>query len=223
MNTPDPAPRAEILPGGTLLYTTPGHPVTTDSLLLAAFCPVRAGWSACDLGCGAGVLLLSLADRGLAGAATGVDTDPEGLALLRRAAQESALPGVQAVQADVREFSTPFPFDLAVANPPYYTGGAVSPNPRRAGARHQLAGALPDFCLAAARVLKDRGRFCLCWPAPALAALFAALAAANLAPKRLQLVRKAPAAAPWLALAEARKAAGEGLEILPDLITGAGG
>jgi tRNA1(Val) A37 N6-methylase TrmN6 len=223
--------KTEILQGGTRLYTDEAHPVTTDSLLLAAFCPLRPAWRVCDLGCGGGVLLLSLAGRGHTGPAVGVDVDEGGLSLLRTAAADGGLGSVTAICANWNIYATARPFDLVVCNPPYYTAGPASVNPTRARARHARsgdgpacgngstppAGGLQGACLAAARILKDGGRFCLCWPAGALAGLFAALAAAGLAPKRLRLVRKAPGAAPRLALAEARKGGGEGLEILPDL------
>ena len=67
-------------------------------------------------------------------------------------------------------------------------------------------------------LLKDRGRFCLCYPPARLAQLFAALSANRLAPKRLRLVRKTPETPPWLVLVDARKNGGAGLQILPDRI-----
>lgn len=211
--------KTEALGGGVLLRTDAAHPVTTDALLLAAFCPLRPAWRVCDLGCGGGVLLLNLAARGHTGPAVGVDKDAAGLALLRAAAKDGGLANIEAAEADWSAYKTPFPFDLVVCNPPYFTTGPAAANAARAGARHAPAEALEGACRAAARILKDGGRLCLCWPAPGLAGLFAALAAAGLAPKRLRLARKTPAAAPWLALAEARKGGGEGLKILPDLIT----
>lgn len=204
------------MPGGTVLYTSGACPITTDALLLARFCALRPQWAVCDLGCGGGVLLLSLVDRGLTGRAVGVDIRPEGPRLLAAAAEAGALANVQAVQADLRVWREAQLFDLVVANPPYFTEGKRADDTARATARHQTEGTLGDFCAAAGRLLKDRGRFCLCYPAGQLAALFEALRAERLEPKRMQLARKAPDARPWLALVEARKAGGAGLEILPD-------
>lgn len=213
-----PCPREERLPGGTLVYTTKAFPITTDSLLLARFCEVRPRWALCDLGSGGGILLLALVDRGLAGPAVGVEVQPEGAELLRAAAADGGLGGVRAECADLRCWRSAQLFDLAVANPPYFTSGMPSPNSARAQARHQGDATLADFCAAAGRVLKDGAHFCLCYPAGQLAELFAVLRQSRLEPKRLQLVRKAPEAGPWLALVEARKAAGVGLAIMPEQI-----
>lgn len=50
--------------------------------------------------------------------------------------------------------------------------------------------------------------------------LLAAALAARLEPKRLQFVKQAPDAAPWLFLCEAQKNRRPGLTVLPDLLPG---
>jgi tRNA1(Val) A37 N6-methylase TrmN6 len=208
--------KVETLPGGTLVFTSKAHAITTDSLLLLDFCPCRPGFSVCDLGSGCGILLLGLVDKGLQGPATGVEQSAEGVALLQRAIDENGLGQTTAVKADITAFSTARPFDLVVANPPYFTQGARSPVLARAAARHQLRCSIGDVAAAAFRLLKDGGRLALCWPAGQIQSLFAALQANRLAAKTLQWVRKTPGSSPWLVLAEARKAGGEGVVILPD-------
>lgn len=207
----------EALPGGTLLYTGAGLPITTDALLLAEFCPVKPRWSLCDLGSGTGILLFSLVDKGLLGRAVGVDIDPAAVALLTRAAAENGLDErVTGICADLAAYHSPQPFDLVVANPPYFATGRLAKAPQRAAARHQLQCTLPDVCAAARRLLKDGGRFCLCWPAGDMAALFGALSQHSLAPKRLQWVRRTAQDNARLALLETVKAGGPGLTVLPD-------
>lgn len=207
----------ERLANGALLYTGAAHPITTDALLLADFCEARGAQSVCDLGSGSGVLLLSLVDRGLTGRAVGVELDPRDAGLLRLAAAHNGFGNVQAVCGDMREYRTAHPFDVVVSNPPYHATGRVSPNARRAAARHQGSCGIGEVAATAFRLLKDGGRFYCCWPAGRLAGLFGVLAAARLAPHRMQLVRKNQAAAARLALVEARKKGGQGLAILPDL------
>ena len=58
--------------------------------------------------------------------------------------------------------------------------------------------------------------------AAVIVCLFAALCAAGLEPKRVQLVRTAPDKAPWLFLVEAQKDRRPGLRWEPDLIVRAG-
>lgn len=207
----------EELQNGTPVFTNAGHPITTDALLLAGFCTVRRDDSVCDLGSGSGILLLSLVDRGAGGRAVGVEQSADGVCLLQMAAEAGGLAQVQAVQADLRAYHTGNPFDLVVCNPPYYANGPRPVGTQRAATRHQQACTIGQAAQAAGRLLKDNGRFCVCWPAAGLAALFEALGATSLAPRRLQLVRPRPEKPARLALVEARKFGGEGLEILPDI------
>lgn len=208
----------EILPHGTQVWVNDIHKIGTDALLLARFCGVRPRWRVCDLGTGCGVILLSLWDEGLRGASVGLDIEKDAIALLQGAAQQNGFKEIQALQTDLRQYKPDILFDLVTANPPYFTGGLVAAHPARAAARHQLHGTLQDFCSKAAQILKDGGRFCVCYPATGLAALFAAMQAARLQPKRLQLVRKHTNQPPWLALVDSRKNGGVGLGILPDIV-----
>lgn len=221
------APGYETLPNGTLVFTSQSHRVGTDALLLANFCVPKGGWakagkayalSVCDLGSGCGIVALSLLDGGFPGRAVGVEIDPEGAQLLARAAKENNLSLLTAHEGDARAYRTPYPFSLVVSNPPYYNAGARPADPVRAAARHEESLSLPALCAAARRLLKDRGRFCLCYPPARLADLFCALREAGLEPKRLQFVRKAAGSPPWLALVEARKGGGTELSVLPDHI-----
>lgn len=207
----------ETLSGGTKVFTTPTHRFGTDALLLLEFCEVRKTWAACDLGSGSGILLLGLLDKGLQGTAVGIEQDEEGAALLAETARQNEYANISAVHMDMCDYRPARQFDLVVSNPPYFSGGIRPPQSQRAAARHQVSVTLEQVCFTAGRILKDKGRFCLCYPAAELPGLFAALRAAGLAPKRLQLVRKTAADEPWLCLVNARKAAGEGgLRILPD-------
>lgn len=206
----------ETLPSGTRVWVNARHRFGSDSLLLAGFCSPRRNAAVCDLGTGCGIILLSLLDKGLAGPAVGVEIDPEGAGLLAGAAEENGFANLQSVAGNLCGYRPARLFDLVTANPPYYTGGLISPDPRRAAARHQVSATLADFCAAARHLLKDGGKFCICYPAGQLASLFTTLQSHRLEPKRLQLARKNAESPPWLALVEARKAGGPGLAILPD-------
>ncbi len=216
--------KAETLRNGTVVFTSENHAITTDSLLLADFVvnpavgSFQPNWTACDLGSGCGVLLLSLVDAGLEGLAVGVERDLEGSGLLRNAISTGQLFTVQAVREDLRDYKTPVHFDLVVANPPYFNEGPLPQDAQRAAARHELNVTLNDYCAAAFRLLKDGGRFCLCFPPARMADLFSAMQLQFLAPKHMQLVRKTPADEPWLLMLSARKKGGAGLHILPDIV-----
>lgn len=213
----------ETLPGGTRVFTSSAHRFGTDALLLLDFCEVKPRFSACDLGAGCGVLLLGLMDKGLGGEALALELDAGGAELITMAARENGLEDrLRCVQGDLRGHRQSRLFDIAISNPPYFKEGPPPPDARRAAARHEAQLPLDDLCAAAARLVKDRGRFYLCYPPARLAGLFAVLQAHRFAPKRLQLVRKTAQDAPWLALVDARKNGGEGLTILPDRLLPAG-
>lgn len=212
----------ETLPGGTVLYTGAAWPITSDALLLASFCKFQRRFSVCDLGAGSGILLFSLLDAGLLGRATAVELNAAAADALRQSAAAGGFTNVTVANEDLRRYKTARPYDMVVANPPYFSQGAQPKTAARAAARHQVTCTLGDVCAAAARLLKDGGRFCLCWPAGDLAPLLAELRRHHLAPKRLQLVRKTPQSEARLLLLDARKHGGEHLAILPDILLGPG-
>ncbi len=215
-------PKAERLGGGTVVFADKQAPITTDSLLLAEFCTVHPRWSMCDLGCGGGILLLSMIDKGLRGQAIGIDVNARALSLLQRSADEGDLENVEAIECDLRSYKPAAVLDLVVSNPPYFSSGMPSPNTARATARHELACTIDDIAAAAQRLLKDGGRFYLCYPPNRMAELFYALRTHRLEPKRIQFVRKSSQSEPWLLLLDARKAGGVGLTVLPDRLVEAG-
>lgn len=219
----------ERLANGTLVAVSDAHRFGTDALLLADFSRPAATARVCDLGCGGGIILLRWHDTGHRGPAVGVELSPSAAALLTESAGK--LGHIQSVCGDLRrlragccpdEWQAPLPagrFDLVSCNPPYFTGGFVSGKPGRAAARHALTCTLPDVCTAAAYLLKETGKLCLCNRPERLADAILAAGAAGLVPKRLQFVRRTAGTAPWLFLLDCRKGARPGLSLLPDFVT----
>ncbi len=58
-------------------------------------------------------------------------------------------------------------FDLVTGSPPYIPlgKGVVSPHPQRAACRMELRGSIADYATAAARTLREGGRFVVCFAA----------------------------------------------------------
>lgn len=212
--------------GGAVRLIQPrrGYRFSLDAVLLARFAAERPARSVLDLGCGCGVVGLSLLALGGAGELTGVDVQPDMVARARRGAEANGWGDrcrfLSADLRDARALLPPQSFDLAVANPPYHHAaqGRVSPDPATAAARHELAGGLEEFAAAAAWCLGARGAFCVVYPAPRLAALFAACRGARLEPKVLRLLHPRAGRPAGLALLRCVKGAGEGLEVRPPLI-----
>ncbi|MDL2253982.1 methyltransferase [Ruminococcaceae bacterium OttesenSCG-928-I18] len=214
--------KTETLPGGTRVFTTERHKIGTDALLLSEFCQPKRDFAVADLGAGCGILILSMLDKGVRGACLALELDAEGAGLIEKAGRENQFTNLHVVQGDLRSYRVAIHYDMVVANPPYFDEGPLPPDGRRAAARHEVSARLEEVCKAAAAMLKDRGRFCLCYPPEKLAGLFEGLAGNGMQPKRMQFVRKSPDAAPWLVLLDARKNGGRGLAVLPDRMLPAG-
>ena len=192
------------------MFTGPGAAFGTDALLLARFAMPRRKETALDLCSGCGIVALAWHDAGHRGPCTAVELDADASALCRRDVQET--PGAEHITAlctDLRTFCKSGPeqgkYDFAACNPPYFTGGYVSPDARRATARHDGSCTMQDVAACAARALHDGGKLALCHRPEQMAAVFAALCAVGLEPKRVALVRKDEHSKPWLFLVEAQK------------------
>jgi len=194
----------------TLSWPEGVFPLGGDALALGAFAPVKRGWRACDLGTGSGALLLLLAAREPSLRLTGVELAPLSARTARENLERSGLDG-EIVSGDLRkDLLFPGQFDLVVSNPPYFPVGAGG---SAGSARSEETCTLEELCTAAARLVKNGGRFALCHRPERLVDLFCALRAHALEPKRLKLLRHSPEHPPSLALVEARKQGGPGLKI----------
>ena len=192
-------------------------PLGQDSLALAAFATLRRGDKVCDLGCGAGALLLLLAARAAPLALTGVEQDPADSALARHNLAQNGLAG-EIITGDLRQVCKTLPaggFSLVVANPPYFKAGSGADG----GSARTEEAALEDWCAAAGRLVKNGGRFALVHRPERLAELFAALTAHGLEPKRLALLQHRADTPPSAVLVEAVRQGRPGLEILPVQLT----
>lgn len=187
-------------------------PLGSDTLALGDFASVRPNARVCDLGTGSGALLLLLAVREPSLSLHGVELD----ALSARSAQENlnrnALSG-QVLCGDLR--MNPFPagqFDLVVSNPPYFPVGTG----KSAGdKRSEETCTLEELCRAAARLVRNGGRFALCHRPQRLCDVLTALRGHDLEPKRMQLICHSPALPPSTVLVEAVRQGKPGLELLP--------
>ncbi|MFR3790461.1 MAG: tRNA1(Val) (adenine(37)-N6)-methyltransferase [Blautia massiliensis (ex Durand et al. 2017)] len=214
--------RTETLDHGTRVFTAPGAGFGSDALLLARFAAPRPQERAADLCSGCGIVALAWHDAGHRGPCAAVELDPAASALCAAALRENGIAHITALCADVRAFCRAGPeqgrYDFAACNPPYFTAGPRSPDPARAAARHTDTCTLADAVGAAARALREGGRFVLCQRPDQLAEVFCALRAARLEPKRLAFARQRADSVPWLFLVEAQKGRRPGLRMEPDLI-----
>lgn len=193
------------------LEQRPGvFPLGSDTLALGRFATVRKGWRVCDLGTGSGVLLLLLAARESRLELFGLDQDPAAAALAQDNLRHNDLEG----QIWTGSWSqTPFPpgsFDLVVSNPPYYAPGSG----KDGGPARMEREELDALCRAAARLLRNGGRFALSFPPQRMADLLEAMRRWDLEPKRMKLLSHTPTKPPYALLVEGVRQGKPGLQVL---------
>lgn len=128
--------------GGRLSLAQPkrGYRAGMDAALLAAACDAGSGQRVVEAGCGAGAALLSAAARRPGSRLTGIERDPQALALCRENIAANGLSErVQALEGDVSQKLSALglePFDGALANPPFFDDPDAirGPAPEREGA-----------------------------------------------------------------------------------------
>lgn len=185
----------------------------SDSVQLARFATLKKNWRVCDLGSGIGTLLILLSEREETLHRFGVEVDERASSLARHNLHENGLSG-EILTADLRtrDLFPPDSMQLVLSNPPYFKTGTGESGGR---ARMDECCTVEDLCAVAGRLLRTGGRFALVFRPERLAELFAALQAARLSPKRLQLLSHRPSKPPYAVLLEAVKDGGSGLHVLP--------
>ncbi len=214
----------ELSLGGLKLYqSVSGYRYSLDPILLANFIHPAEGDRVLDLGTGSGVLALIIARLYPVAAVQGIEIQPS---MAERALRNVTLNQLEnkicVTHGDLRsisDFVAPQSCQLVVSNPPFRPadGGRIAPDNERAMARHQLAGDLNDFILAARSCLIHGGRFAVIYLAERLAELLSCLTGKGLEPKRLRMIHGAPGSEARLVMVEARKGGKTGLVVLPPL------
>ncbi|GAB4255829.1 MAG: methyltransferase [Deferrisomatales bacterium] len=200
-----------------------GYRFSVDAVLLARFAAQWPAPRALDLGCGCGVVGLSLLALGGADELVGVDVQE---AMVDRARRSAAWNGwahrcrFEAADLSGDRWTPGGQVGLAVANPPYYPlgTGRVSPDPATAIARHEGAGSVADVARAAGRALAPGGSLCVVFPASRVAELLEQCRRAGLEPRTARFVHPTTAAPASLVLLRCVRGAKEGLEVRAPLI-----
>ncbi len=136
------------------------HPVGTDGVLLGAWARVEGCRRVLDIGTGSGLIALMVAQRCPQASVTGIDIDPSSVAQARENVARSPFASQIAIEeCDVKDFHTEEPFDAILCNPPFFTETTLSPDHRRAQARHAALLPFPDLLGSVCRLLSVDGTF----------------------------------------------------------------
>lgn len=193
-------------------------PLGGDTLALGSFATLRPRWRVCDLGTGSGALLLLLAGREATLSLTGVELVPTAAQAAQNNLNTNGLDG-RILCDDLR--TAPLPagqFDLVISNPPYFAEGSGQSG---GCARCEESCSLDELCAAAARLVKNGGRFALCHRPERLTDVLCTMRKHGLEPKRFKMISHSPARSPSTILVEAVRQGKPGLDIAPtEYITG---
>lgn len=145
-----------------LLQPEQGFRTSLDSVMLAAACPVKAGQSVLDLGCGVGAVGFCVLRRVPGTHITGIDIQSDYVTLAQdNIPLNDAAGRAEFICGDVRDYAPEARFDHVVTNPPFLKAGHHIPSPVEgvAKARGHVApeSDLKDWIDAGFRNLKSGG------------------------------------------------------------------
>ncbi len=149
-----------------LLHHLSTMKVGMDATILGIWASVYEGMNALDVGCGSGVISLLLASRAKC-RITAIDIDkPSIVECAENFAQSKYHEQLSVEHNSLQNFceNQKDKFDLVVSNPPFFTFGKASANPRLGQARHTISLTYNDLINYSFGILKPNGVFSIVIP-----------------------------------------------------------
>lgn len=196
-----------------------GYRFSIDAVLLVGLTRTRSGDRVVDLGTGCGIIPLLLAHQREIDHITGVEIQESLVSMARRNVLINELAHqITIVHTDLKKINAAMIgglVDLVVSNPPYgkVRGGRLNPNSRKAMARHELLANVGDVVGAAARLLPQKGRLTLIYPARRLPNLLKEICLHGFAPKHLTVIHSTLESEAKLVHLESIRGGGEELRV----------
>lgn len=139
--------------------------ISTDSVLLGAWCDVCNKRKALDIGTGTGIISMMIAQRNESLQITGIDIDEASVLQAKKNVCNSQFKDrIFISKSDFRSFSSDETFDLIVSNPPYYEEKVFCPDEQRNNARHTESLEFPDLIFGVRKYLESSGTFAVIIP-----------------------------------------------------------
>lgn len=147
----------------TISQPMTGYRYGEDALALADFFQADGARNICELCSGVAVISCIIASRSPAINVVACEIQERLHNIALHNIEKNCLGGViECVRDDYRLFAAIHPkeFDAIIANPPYFQAGAgrMGDDEERNIARHELKGGIEDLAMAAATLLKPKGR-----------------------------------------------------------------
>ena len=138
-------------------------PISTDSVLIGAWCSVEGSGRAVDVGTGTGVIALMLAQRNPELTIDAVDIDQN--SVIEASGNFDRSPWSNRLNVKLADFNEwQGKYDLIVTNPPYFIDGIYSSNESRAQARHTQTLTYQQLIEHGSDLLNDSGRLAFITP-----------------------------------------------------------
>lgn len=141
--------------------------IGTDGVLIGAWTAVENSGIArvLDLGTGTGLVALMLAQRNRQLVIDAIEIDDSAATQAQENVASSPFADQITVHhAAAQEWHPDVHYDHIVSNPPFFNATTVSPDARRANARHDSSLPVNALAEAVARLLNSNGRFSVVWP-----------------------------------------------------------
>ena len=182
---------------------------TSDSVLLSKFAKAKKGDKVADLCSGSGIVAFHFhalhKDKGLTFTLFEMQRCLSDLS--KKTIELNGFENFTVENQKVQDIPSSFAgaFSLALCNPPYERGGLENDDYHKAVCRKEITVNLKEIALAATKILKYGGRFCMVHRADRLAEICYTLKDADLEVKRLRFVTGKKGKEPYLVLIEAVK------------------
>ncbi|MBB4037373.1 tRNA1Val (adenine37-N6)-methyltransferase [Dysgonomonas hofstadii] len=141
--------------------------VGTDGVLLGAWTDVAGVDTALDIGTGAGLVALMMAQRNDKSLIDAIDIDADAIGQAKDNVDNSPFRGrIKCIHRPLQEFvcENRRKYDLIVSNPPYFTQSLRSPSDNRTLARHTDSLSLEELIGLSSGILNREGRFAMVYP-----------------------------------------------------------
>lgn len=218
-----PTERLEPLGKNMKIVVSDDHTFGTDAVLLASFSRIKKKDKALDMGTGCGIIPLIWL-KGETKAVYGVDIQSKAVSQTEKSLKLNSLTDrMTVIKGDLRSLKGVVAFgefDLVTMNPPYKPVGTGIESVSEADkiARHETMCTIDDAVLAASKLLRFGGRFCMCHRPERLCDIIVSMRQGKLEVKRIRFVCEKEGLAPWLVLVEGKRGAKPHVTVEKNLI-----
>ncbi len=215
--------RLEPLGNQMQIVVSDSHTFGTDAILLSNFASIKRKDVACDMGTGCGIIPLIWC-KGETNRIYALDIQPKAISQLNKSIAVNSLDErIVPVNCDLRSLKgvlEPGSFDLVTMNPPYKPVGTGIESVSEAEriARHEVMCTIDDAVIAAARLLKYGGRFCMCHRPERLCDIIVSMRNNGIEVKKIRFVVQEEGKVPWLVLIEGKRGGKSGVTVMNNLV-----